>query len=150
MKLFMKPFTKTSLQAILSAHKKVISQKQQKQNDHCFPEEIGDKKADQYPQCDTKQSKSTYSFHLLLSGSAFLLYLMHLSRKSCMGIMIIFILKEDETPISSGGELQHFRLGGSQIPFREKASGGSQAGSIEKKQEKSFQIGMISVYGCPF
>ena len=36
-----------------------------------------------------------------------------------------FILKEDETPTSIGGELRQFNLGGSPIFFQDKASGGS-------------------------
>ena len=43
-----------------------------------------------------------------------------------------FILKEDETPTSIGGELQRFSLGGSPISFQDKASGGSQAWSVEE------------------
>ena len=38
-----------------------------------------------------------------------------------------FILKEDETPSSIGGELQSFSLGGSPISLQDKASGGLQA-----------------------
>ena len=37
-----------------------------------------------------------------------------------------FILKEDKTPTSIGGELQQFSLGGSPISFQDKASGGLQ------------------------
>ena len=44
----------------------------------------------------------------------------------------LFILKEDETPTSIGGELRQFRLGGSPISFQDKASGGSQAWSVEE------------------
>ena len=45
---------------------------------------------------------------------------------------VFFILKEDETPTSIGGELQQFSLGGSPISFQDKASGGSQAWSVEE------------------
>ena len=45
---------------------------------------------------------------------------------------VTIILKEDETPTSIGGELQQFRLGGSPISFQDKASGGSQAWSVEE------------------
>ena len=41
-------------------------------------------------------------------------------------------MKEDETPTSIGGELQQFSLGGSPISFQDKASGGSQAWSVEE------------------
>ena len=37
-----------------------------------------------------------------------------------------FILKEDKTPTSIGGELRQICLGGSQISFQDKASGGLQ------------------------
>ena len=47
---------------------------------------------------------------------------------------IKFILKEDETPTSIGGELRQFRLGGSPISFQDKASGGSQ----RRADESSF------------
>ena len=43
-----------------------------------------------------------------------------------------FILKEDETPTSIGGELRQFRLGGNPISFQDKVSGGSQAWSVEE------------------
>ena len=43
-----------------------------------------------------------------------------------------FILKEDDTPTSIGGELHQFRLGGRPISFQDKASGGSQAWSVEE------------------
>ena len=45
---------------------------------------------------------------------------------------VTIILKEDETPTSIGGELQQFRLGGSLIFLQDKASGGSQAWSVEE------------------
>ena len=48
------------------------------------------------------------------------------------GISGEIILKEDETPTSIGGELQQFSLGGSPISFQDKASGGSQAWSVEE------------------
>ena len=41
-------------------------------------------------------------------------------------------MKEDETPTSIGGELRQFHLGGSPISFQDKASGGSQAWSMEE------------------
>ena len=44
----------------------------------------------------------------------------------------LFILKEDEAPTSIGGELQQFSLGGGPISFQDKASGGSQAWSVEE------------------
>ena len=47
-------------------------------------------------------------------------------------VMLLFILKEDETPTFIGGELQQFRLGGSPISFQDKASGGPQAWSVEE------------------
>ena len=37
-----------------------------------------------------------------------------------------FILKEDKTPTSIGGELRQICLGGSPISFQDKASGGLQ------------------------
>ena len=37
-----------------------------------------------------------------------------------------FILKEDKTPTSIGGELRQICLGGSTISFQDKASGGLQ------------------------
>ena len=43
-----------------------------------------------------------------------------------------FILKEDKTPTSIGGELRQICLGGSPISFQDKASGGSQAWSVEE------------------
>ena len=43
-----------------------------------------------------------------------------------------FSLQGDETPTSVGGELQQFRLGGSLISLQDKASGGSQAWSVEE------------------
>ena len=48
------------------------------------------------------------------------------------GWLFRLILKEDETPASIGGELQQFSLGGSPISFQDKASGGSQAWSVEE------------------
>ena len=43
-----------------------------------------------------------------------------------------FSLQGDKTPTSIGGELQQFSLGGSPISFQDKASGGSQAWSVEE------------------
>ena len=51
----------------------------------------------------------------------------------CLNVVLCnFILKEDETPTSIGSELRQFRLGGSPISFQDKASGGSQAWSVEE------------------
>ena len=41
-------------------------------------------------------------------------------------------MKEDETSTSIGGKLQQFSLGGSLISLQDKASGGSQAWSVEE------------------
>ena len=47
-------------------------------------------------------------------------------------LIVVFILKEDKTPTSIGGELRQICLGGSPISFQDKASGGSQAWSMEE------------------
>ena len=41
-------------------------------------------------------------------------------------LIVVFILKEDKTPTSIGGELRQICLGGSPISFQDKASGGLQ------------------------
>ena len=57
---------------------------------------------------------------------------MCMKSKNKLEFFTAFILKEDETPTSIGGELQQFSLGGSPISFQDKASGESQAWSVEE------------------
>ena len=64
-----------------------------------------------------------FYYTIYLFFSIFILsFFIDLSCKSAYA----FILKEDKTPTSKGGEWQQINLGGSPISFQDKASGGLQ------------------------